>query len=150
MQDIAQLWGAYGRDESIISNCHVRIAYAPNKVETADWLSRMAGTTTIVKEDITNSGSRYSAVLSNISTTYHQVARSLMMPDEIMRLKSPVKAEDDTITEPGDMLIFVSGHAPIRGTQSLYFRDPVFLERASLSPPQKQLRSTKTRRPFRV
>ena len=30
-QDIAQLWGAYGRDESIVSNCHIRIAYAPNK-----------------------------------------------------------------------------------------------------------------------
>ena len=38
MQDIAQLWGAYGRDESIISNCHVRVAYAPNKIETAEWL----------------------------------------------------------------------------------------------------------------
>jgi type IV secretion system protein VirD4 len=38
MQDIAQLWGAYGRDESIISNCHLRVAYAPNKIETAEWL----------------------------------------------------------------------------------------------------------------
>ena len=55
MQDIAQLWGAYGRDESVISNCHVRAAYAPNKIETADWLSRMTGTATIVKEDITTS-----------------------------------------------------------------------------------------------
>jgi type IV secretion system protein VirD4 len=33
------------------------------------------------------------------------------------------------------MLVFVAGHAPIFGTQSLYFRDPVFLARASLPPP---------------
>jgi type IV secretion system protein VirD4 len=135
MQDIAQLWGAYGRDESVISNCHVRVAYAPNKIETADWLSRMTGTATIVKEDITTSGGRFSAVLSNISRTYHQISRPLATPDEIMRLKSPSRDAGDIITEPGDMLVFVAGHAPILGTQSLYFRDPVFSARASISAP---------------
>ena len=135
-QDIAQLWGAYGRDESIISNCHLRVAYAPNKIETAEWLSKMVGTTTIVKEDITASGARAAAVLPNISRTYHQIARPLMTPDEVMRLRSPVKDQRDVITEPGDMLIFVAGHAPILGTQSLYFRDPIFLERAKLPAPK--------------
>jgi type IV secretion system protein VirD4 len=134
-QDIAQLWGAYGRDESIISNCHIRVAYAPNKVETAEWLSKMVGTATIVKEDITASGERHSAVLPNISKTFHQIGRPLMTPDEIMRLKSPVKDAEGRIVEPGDMLIFVSGHAPIQGTQSLYFRDSVFAERVRLPAP---------------
>ena len=135
-QDIAQLWGAYGRDESIVSNCHIRIAYAPNKIETAEWLSRMAGTATIVKEDITQSGGRFAAILKNVSKTYHQVGRPLATADEIMRLKAPVKDKGDIITEPGDMLVFVAGHAPIFGTQSLYFRDPVFLARANLPAPQ--------------
>lgn len=125
MQDIAQLWGAYGRDESIISNCHIRIAYAPNKIETADWLSRMTGTATIVKEDITTSGGRFSAMLSNVSRSYHQVSRPLATPDEIMRLTPPRKDARDIVTRPGAMLVFVAGHAPILGTQSLYFRDPV-------------------------
>ena len=136
MQDIAQLWGAYGRDECIISNCHVRVAYAPNKVETAEWLARMAGTSTVVKEDITTSGGRFAMVLQNVSKTYHEVSRPLATADEIMRLKSPVKDAGDIIVEPGDMLVFVAGHAPIYGTQSLYFRDPVFLERVKLDPPQ--------------
>ncbi len=136
MQDMSQLWGAYGKDESIISNCHLRIAYAPNRVETAEWLSRMAGTATIVKEDITMSGKRFGAVLGQMSRTYHQVSRSLLTPDEIMRLRSPVKDVHDHITEPGDMLIFVAGHAPIFGTQSLYFQDRVFRERAKLPVPQ--------------
>ena len=34
-QDLTQLYNAYGRNESIISNCHIRIAFAPNKIETA-------------------------------------------------------------------------------------------------------------------
>jgi type IV secretion system protein VirD4 len=134
-QDIAQLWGAYGREESIISNSHLRIAYAPNRIETADWLSRMTGTATIVKEDITTSGGRFAAVLANVSRTYHQVSRPLATPDEIMRLASPRKDAGDVITEPGDMLVFVAGHPPILGTQSLYFRDPVFAARASIPAP---------------
>jgi len=152
MQDIAQLWGAYGRDESIISNCHVRAAYAPNKIETADWLSKMTGTATIVKEDITTSGGRFSAVLSNVSRTFHQISRPLATPDEIMRLKSPAKNESDVITEPGDMLVFVAGHAPILGTQSLYFRDPVFNARATIPPPagDQAIPAPAPRRPFRA
>ncbi len=39
------------------------------------------------------------------------------------------------IIEPGNMLIFVAGHAPIYGTQSLYFRDPVFSARVKLPVP---------------
>ena len=58
-----------------------------------------------------------------------------MTPDEVMRLRSPVKDQCDIITEPGDMLIFVAGHAPTLDTQSLYFRDPAFCERASLPAP---------------
>ncbi|WP_375703942.1 type IV secretory system conjugative DNA transfer family protein, partial [Bartonella sp. AD13SXNS] len=49
-QDVQQLYKAYTTNESIISNCHIRIAYAPNKVETAEWMSKMAGETTVVRE----------------------------------------------------------------------------------------------------
>jgi type IV secretion system protein VirD4 len=135
MQDMSQLWGAYGKDESIISNCHVRIAFAPNRVETAEWLSRMLGTATIVKEDVTTSGKRFGMVLGQVSKTYHQVSRALLTADEVMRLRGPQKAQNDLIVEPGDMLIFAAGHAPIFGTQSLYFLDPLFRERAKLPVP---------------
>jgi type IV secretion system protein VirD4 len=136
MQDMSQLWAAYGKDESITSNCHVRIAYAPNRVETAEWLSRMLGTATIVKQDITESGKRYGAVLTQVAQHYSQVSRALLTADEIMRLRSPQKNADDLIAEPGDMLIFVAGHAPVFGTQSLYFLNPVFAKRARLPVPQ--------------
>src|SRR5207245_3837161 len=44
VQDLTQLAHAYGRYEAIISNCHVRVAFAANKVETADRKSVVAGT----------------------------------------------------------------------------------------------------------
>jgi type IV secretion system protein VirD4 len=136
MQDIAQLWGAYGQHESIISNCHVRVAYAPNKIETAEWLSKMTGQTTIVKEDISTSGHRFGAILQNVTRTFHEVARPLATADEIARLKAPEKDEDGTqIVSPGDVLVFVAGHPPIKGTQILYFRDPVFAKRVRLPVP---------------
>ena len=91
---------------------------------------------TVVKEDITTSGGRFAALLSNVSRTYNEVSRPLATPDEVRRLKSPVKNSSGEITEPGDMLVFATGHAPIYGTQSLYFRDPVFSERARIPSPR--------------
>jgi TraM recognition site of TraD and TraG len=46
-QDIRQIVDEYGPNESIVSNCHVRIAYAPNQYETAELLSLMTGTKTV-------------------------------------------------------------------------------------------------------
>lgn len=42
---------------------------------------------------------------------------------------------EQRIVAPGHMLIFVSGHYPIFGTQMLYFQDPVLSKRAELPPP---------------
>lgn len=136
VQDISQLWTAYGKDESIFSNCHVRIAYAPNKIETAKLLSDMTGTTTIVKTQNSYSGDRLTPMLSNVSTSQNEVSRPLLTPDEVMRLPAAKKDASGNILEAGDMLIFVAGHAPIYGKQILYFNDPTFSERAKAATPQ--------------
>lgn len=136
MQDIAQLWFAYGRDETITSNCHIRNAYAPNKIETAEWLSKMTGTKTEMKWQYTESGKRFGAVADQFSKTSQETARPLLTPDEAMRLRAPQKGPSGDITTPGDMLVFAAGHAPILGTQSLYFRDPTFLARSKVKPPK--------------
>lgn len=138
MQDVQQLYKAYTNNESIISNCHVRIAYAPNKVETAEWMSKMTGQTTVVKEQISTSGKRFGVVLEQVSRSYQEVQRPLMTTDEIMRLPGPKKdATGEKIIEAGEMLVFVAGQAVIRGTQILYFLDPAFAERSKIPPPDK-------------
>ncbi|MHB1222099.1 MAG: type IV secretory system conjugative DNA transfer family protein [Gammaproteobacteria bacterium] len=134
-QDVQQLYKAYSNYESIISNCHIRIAYAPNKVETAEWMSKMTGITTVVKDQVTTSGKRFGAILDNVSRSYQEVQRPLMTTDEIMRLPGPIKdSSGEKIITPGDMLIFVAGQPVIRGRQILYFSDPVFSKRSKIQP----------------
>lgn len=137
-QDIRQIVDAYGQNESIVSNCHVRIAFAPNQVETAELLSKMTGTATVQKASFNFSGSRFAPIMSHVNASVDHVERSLMTPDEIMRLRPPNKQGSggaERIVEPGDMLIFVSGHYPIHGMQMLYFLDPQLMRRATIPPP---------------
>jgi type IV secretion system protein VirD4 len=134
-QDVQQLYKAYSNFESIISNCHVRVAYAPNKIETAEWMSKMTGQTTISKEQVTTSGKRFGMVLEQVSRSYQDVQRPLMTPDEIMRLPGPTKNAKGDILTAGDMLIFVAGLPVIHGKQILYFLDPTFSERSRIAPP---------------
>ena len=136
-QDLAQLYKHYGKDESIVSNCHIRIAYAPNKIETAELLSKMAGQTTVVKKSVTTSGTAKLWSTKSKSESLQEVQRPLLTPDECMTLKGPQKDSEDKITKPGDMLIVSAGFPAILGTQILYFLDPVFSSRAKTKAPDK-------------
>ena len=54
-------------------------------------------------------------------------------------MRPPRKATNDPdsrIIEPGDMLIFINGVAPIYGTQSLFFLSKTLLARTKIPPPQ--------------
>ncbi|HTU48522.1 MAG TPA: type IV secretory system conjugative DNA transfer family protein [Bryobacteraceae bacterium] len=137
-QDIRQIVDAYGNNESIVSNCHVRIAYAPNQQETADLLSKMTGVTTVAKANYNFSGSRFSPIMQHVNASVDYIERPLMTPDEVSRLLPLQKqgaGDEVKIVGPGQMLIFISGHYPILGTQMLYFLDPVLSARAELPPP---------------
>ncbi len=135
-QDLTQLTKAYSRDESIISNCHVRIAYAPNKIETAELVSKYLGTATVEKENRSYSGSRLSPFLMHQMASVQEQQRALLTPDECLRLPGPIKSADGSkILEPGDMIVMVAGSAPIYGKQILYFRDKIFDKRSKIKPP---------------
>jgi type IV secretion system protein VirD4 len=148
-QDINQLKSretGYGPDESITSNCHVQNAYPPNRVETAEHLSKLTGQTTVVKEQITTSGRRASALLGQVSRTLQEVQRPLLTVDECLRMPGPRKDAHGRITEAGDMIIYVAGYPAIYGKQPLYFQDPVFRARAAVPAPgtTDRLRLTRT------
>src|SRR5256886_7479103 len=76
-QDIRQIVDAYGQNESIVSNCHVRIAYAPNQFDTAELLSKMTGTRTVQKASFNFSGSRFSPAMSHVNGSADHVERPL-------------------------------------------------------------------------
>ena len=137
-QDINQLKSretGYGHDESITSNCHVQNAFPPNRIETAEHLSRLTGQTTVVKEQITTSGYRTSAMMGHVSRTIQEVQRALLTPDECLRMPGPHKNAKGEIETAGDMVISVAGYPAIYGRQPLYFKDPVFEARAAIPAP---------------
>ena len=125
VQDLSQLYAAYTKDESIISNCHIRIAYAPNKIETAELLSKMAGTATVEHTQRQYSGNRLAVVLQNVNTNEQIVSRPLLTADECMRLP------------PDDELVFVAGHAPIYAKKIIYYKDPEFAARCAVPAPKE-------------
>jgi type IV secretion system protein VirD4 len=124
-QDLSQLYAAYGRDESIISNCQVRIAFAPNKIETAELLSSMVGAMTVNVQNKSYSGNRLSPLLTHVVNSEAGHKRPLITPDEAMRLP------------PDNALIFVAGHRPIYGKKIKYYEDQVFALRAMVPAPEK-------------
>lgn len=138
VQNSKQLDSVYGQDNGLIANSHIRTAFAPNIPETAEYLSKLAGTTTVVdsRSSVTHNNGRRSRSIQTAETQ-----RPLLTPDECMRLPGPVKVKDpdgnDRIVEAGDMLIFTAGQFPIYGRQLLYFLDPVFLTRSKIPPPDR-------------
>ena len=136
-QDIAQLKSretGYGPDETISSNCHIQTAFPPNRLDTAEHLSKLTGQTTIIKEQVTRSGRGLS---SQVSTTMHEVQRPLLTPDECLRMPGPQKNDRDLITTAGDMVVYCAGFPAIYGRQPLYFQDPTFSARAKIPPPKQ-------------
>jgi type IV secretory pathway TraG/TraD family ATPase VirD4 len=117
-QDITQIRRAYGHDEAITSNCHTRVAFTPNRIETARLLSQMAGEATVRHAHRTFSS-------TGASLSEPKVARPLVTPDEVTRLGSD------------EALIFTSGQPAIRATKIRYYTEPFFKRRAAIQPPSK-------------
>ena len=137
-QDINQLKSreaGYGHDESITSNCHVQSAFPPNRIETAEHLSKLTGQTTVAKEQITTSGRRTSALLGQVSRTIQEVQRPLLTTDECLRMPGPLKNAEGLIEKAGDMVVYVAGSPAINGIQPLFFKDPIFKARAAVPAP---------------
>ena len=121
-QSLNQIDKAYGPNNAILDNCHVRVAFAPNDERTAKRLSDALGTATEQRHQRNLSGRRFSAWLSHTTISRQETARPLLTPGEILQLP-----QDES-------LIFLSGIPPIRARKLHYYRDRNFLDRR-LSPP---------------
>jgi type IV secretion system protein VirD4 len=122
-QDLSQIHAAYGHDEAITSNCDTRVAFTPNRIETARLLSQMTGETTVRHAHRTISS-------SGASISEPEIARPLLTPDEAMRLGS------------NEALIFASGRPAIRAAKLRYYTDPDFRRLAEMAPPERSDRLT--------
>ena len=134
-QDRVQLAKAYSKEESIFSNCHIRIAYAPNNPETADMLSKMCGQATVTHVQRQYSGNRMHIMLQNVNTNEQIVGRPLLTADECMRLP------------PDDEIVFVAGHAPLYCQKIKYYADSAMAARTALGMAASTGRSADAARP---
>lgn len=121
-QSLNQIEKAYGPNNSILDNCHVRIAFASNDERTAKRISDALGTTTEQRAQRNYAGHRLAPWLSHVMVSAQETQRALATPGEVMQLP------------PDDALVMVSGIPPIRAKKLRYFQDENFTERLREPP----------------
>jgi type IV secretion system protein VirD4 len=121
-QSLNQIEKAYGQNNSILDNCHVRVSFATNDERTAKRVSDALGTATELRAMKNYAGSRLSPWLGHLMISRQETARPLLTPGEIMQLP------------PDDELVMVSGCPPIRAKKARYYEDPELAARI-LPPP---------------
>jgi type IV secretion system protein VirD4 len=138
VQGLPQLFKSYGKDESIRVGCHIQVAFAPNDLETCEYLSKSTGQATILKENYSESfqeGKLFGS--KSRQTSLQEVQRPLMTPDECRRLPGLRKNSSGDVVDAGNMLIFPAGFSAIYGNQVLYFQDSEMDRRSKIPPPEK-------------
>ena len=121
-QSLNQIEKAYGQNNSILDNCHVRAAFATNDERTAKRVSDALGMATELRAMKNYAGHRLSPWLGHLMVSRQETARPLLTPGEVMQLP------------PSDELLLVSGTPPIRARKVRYFQDRRLAERV-LPPP---------------
>src|SRR6516165_2605094 len=121
-QSLNQIEKAYGQNNSILDNCHVRVSFATNDERTAKRVSDALGMATELRAMKNYAGSRLSPWLGHLMISRQETARPLLTPGEVMQLP------------PDDELVLMSGCAPIRAKKARYFEDPEMQARI-LAPP---------------
>nr|CRY97949.1 hypothetical protein [uncultured prokaryote] len=118
LQDMHQLWGAYGKSAgTFVSNAGLVQIFNVADVETASWVSKSIGATTMSYQTTGTSTSRGGMQLfetKSTSTTAHLSRRELMTPDEIMRLDSSLE------------ILLRQGAAPAIAAKVRYYDGPEF------------------------
>lgn len=127
-QDISQIHQHYTKFESIMANCHIQIAFTPNKLETAQYLSNYLGNKTEYKTHISTSGKAGAMLNDNYSSHIDEIKRPLMTVEEIIAMQGLTK-QGSRVIDTGNMLIFVNAIRPIFGKQAPYFMNLEMMKR---------------------
>ncbi|SIT14015.1 conjugal transfer protein TraG [Insolitispirillum peregrinum] len=127
-QSLNQIEKAYGANNSVLDNCHVRVAFATNDERTAKRVSDALGTATEMRDSTNYAGHRLSPWLGHLMVSRQETARPLLTPGEVMQLP------------PADELLLVAGVPPVRAKKARYYGDARFRER--ILPPPKATTAT--------
>ncbi len=117
-----QIAKAYGENNSILDNCHVRVAFSTNDERTARRISDSLGTATEMRAMKNYAGHRLSPWLGHLMVSRQETARPLLTPGEVMQLPAD------------EALVQVSGVSPIRAIKVRYFKDKALADRVAPPP----------------
>ena len=123
VQSLNQLEQAYGQNNSIVDNCHVRITYGALNEQTALRISKLLGEKTEIHRAMNFAGNRLAPWLGHVMQSEHESARNLLTPGEILQLSID------------DALVMVGGMPPYRGKKITYYQDGRFKGRPFIDPP---------------
>ena len=121
-QSLNQIEKAYGPNNSILDNAHVRVAFATNDDRTAKRISDTLGTATELRAQKNYAGHRLAPWLAHVMVSRQETARPLLTPGEVMQLPSD------------EALVLLAGMPPIRTRKLRYFEDGNFIERRLTAP----------------
>ena len=121
-QSLNQIEKAYGPNNAILDNCHVRVSFATNDERTAKRVSDALGTATEMRAMKNYAGHRLSPWLGHLMVSRQETGRQLLTPGEVMQLP------------PDDEIVMVAGVHPIRAKKARYFKDRRFAERIIDAP----------------
>jgi type IV secretion system protein VirD4 len=121
-QSLNQIEKAYGPNNAILDNCHVRVSFATNDERTAKRISDALGTATEMRAMKNYAGHRLSPWLGHLMVSRTETARALLTPGEVMQLP------------PTEEIVMAAGVSPIRAEKARYYTDSRFQARV-LPPP---------------
>jgi type IV secretion system protein VirD4 len=128
-QSLNQIEKAYGQNNAILDNCHVRISFATNDERTAKRVSDALGAATEMRAMKNYAGNRLSPWLGHLMVSRSETARQLLTPGEVMQLP------------PDDEIVMMSGVHPVRAKKARYYEDRRLAERI-IPPPQPAVSPT--------
>jgi type IV secretion system protein VirD4 len=116
-QSLNQIEKAYGANNSILDNCHVRVSFATNDERTAKRVSDALGTATEMRAMQNYAGHRLAPWLGHLMISRSETARPLLTAGEVMQLP------------PDDEIVMVAGIPPIQAKKARYYEDTRLTER---------------------
>ena len=125
-QSLNQIEKAYGPNNAILDNCHVRVSFAANDERTAKRISDALGTSTELRSQKNYAGHRLAPWLAHVMVSRQETARPLMTAGEVMQM-----GEEEA-------LVMIAGQPPIKAEKLRYYQDRNFIERLLPAPEEQK------------
>ncbi len=119
VQSFKDIMASYGRDNTIVDNCHITVAFATADDDTAAKVSAMAGKAVEYRMSESRSSNGSQLFAGSRSRSYGEQERNIISPGDVRQLPYD------------EQLIFVTSSKPFRSKKIRYWEDAPFKDRAT-------------------